>query len=188
MQFTSSRLYLATRNWPPGVISMHECFYNTGKPSSHPSHVDYIPTVFSFAVKKDTTKQHQREKRYQQLAQKRHLQTVQQEDQSLALAVDDDHNESAMDHVSLTATEDIELTNDVSTQITKDTQTTKEEKEVQTEATGRISPYGSDLVEGDDAKTKFYTGLPSWAVFMHVFTFVVAPIPRYRTGQSKMTF
>ena len=28
------------------------------------------------------------------------------------------------------------------------------------------------MLEGSDVKTKFYTGLPSWPVFLYVFTFV----------------
>lgn len=111
---------------------------------------------------KDNTKQRQREDRYQLLVEKRRLQPLQHEDQSLELTTDHDKSLDPVGHVDPTNFTTIEeLTKDVSTQTAK-------------EAEGRFGKYGSDLVEGDDAKTKFYTGLSSWGVFMHVFTFVVS--------------
>ena len=35
--------------------------------------------------------------------------------------------------------------------------------------------FGFRTIEGNDDRTKFYTGLPSWAVFLHLFLFLAAP-------------
>ena len=35
--------------------------------------------------------------------------------------------------------------------------------------------FGFKTIEGNDGRTKFYTGLPSWAVFLHLFLFLAAP-------------
>ena len=35
--------------------------------------------------------------------------------------------------------------------------------------------FGIRTIEGNDDRTKFYTGLPSWAVFLHLFLFLAAP-------------
>ena len=34
--------------------------------------------------------------------------------------------------------------------------------------------FGFRTIEGNDDRIKFYTGLPSWAVFLHLFRFLAA--------------
>ena len=35
--------------------------------------------------------------------------------------------------------------------------------------------FGFKTIEGDDKSTKFYTGLPSWPVFLHLYLFLTPP-------------
>ena len=35
--------------------------------------------------------------------------------------------------------------------------------------------FGIKTIEANDEKTKFYTGLPSWSVFLHLFLFLAPP-------------
>lgn len=37
--------------------------------------------------------------------------------------------------------------------------------------------FGVGLIEGNDATTKFYTGLPSWGMFLHVYMFLSPFVP-----------
>lgn len=41
----------------------------------------------------------------------------------------------------------------------------------------KASKFGIGMLEGDDTKTKFYTGLPTWSMFVYVFTFVSRDTP-----------
>ena len=58
---------------------------------------------------------------------------------------------------------------------------------IQTDDLPRSCKYGCDLIEGNDAATKFYTGLPTWNLFMLIFDFVAPFIPRIRKSKSKLT-
>ena len=63
----------------------------------------------------------------------------------------------------------------------------KVDVKIQTDELPRTCKYGCDLIEDNDAATKFYTGLPSWDMYMLVFNFVASYIPRVRKSRSKLT-
>lgn len=57
----------------------------------------------------------------------------------------------------------------------------KADKATQTD----LPPFGINDIKGDDHKTKFFTGLPSWEVFLHVFSLLYTFIPR-QNGNTKL--
>lgn len=46
--------------------------------------------------------------------------------------------------------------------------------------------FGFGLVEGDDKKTHYYTGLASWALFLHVFNFLSSHVKHSRRVMTPM--
>ena len=63
----------------------------------------------------------------------------------------------------------------------------KVEVGIQTDELLRTCKYGCDLIKDNDTATKFYTGLPSWDMYMLIFNFVAPYIPRIRKSRSKLT-
>ena len=63
----------------------------------------------------------------------------------------------------------------------------KVEVGVQTDELLRTCKYGCDLIKDNDTATKFYTGLPSWDMYMLIFNFVAPYIPRITKSRSKLT-
>ena len=41
---------------------------------------------------------------------------------------------------------------------------------------------GAELIKGDNTRTEFYTALPTWDVFVYVFSILVLHIPKKRTS------
>ena len=53
----------------------------------------------------------------------------------------------------------------------------KVEVGIQTDELFRSCKYGCDLIKDNDTATKFYTGLPSWDMYMLIFNFIGPCIP-----------
>lgn len=133
--------------------------------------MDYVPSVFCYSNKENIRKRQQSEDRYQLITKKRseHLsKEVESENQQ-------GNNES----------EDAEC--DESEREGSGNDIMKVEVGIQTDELPRTCKYGCDLIEGNDTATKFYTGLPSWDVYMLIFNFTAPYVPRFRKSKSKLT-
>ena len=58
-------------------------------------------------------------------------------------------------------------------------------KSVQTDLHG-LKCFGALFIEGNDSMTKFYTGLPSWDVFEHVYSILISHVPKKWSANSKL--
>ena len=50
-----------------------------------------------------------------------------------------------------------------------------------------VNSHPCDLIEGNDKKTEFYTGLPSWEVFLKVYKLLIAHAPLQKWQRSHLT-
>ena len=99
----------------------------TGEPSSDPSHVDYVPSVFCYSNKECSKKRQQSEDRYQLITQKRleHLSK-----QAAAVETDSQHGNSGSEDAECDKSEGVVM---------------KVEVGVQTDEMLRTCKYGCDV-------------------------------------------
>ena len=128
--------------------------------------MDYVPSVFCYSNKECSKKRQQSEDRYQLITQKRleHLSK-----QAAAVETDSQHGNSGSEDAECDKSEGVVM---------------KVEVGVQTDEMLRTCKYGCDVIEDNDIATKFYTGLPSWDIFMLIFNFTAPYVPRTK---SKLT-
>ena len=134
------------------------------KPSLDPSDVDYVPTIFCYSNKEASIKRKQSEKRYQLITQKRL--------EAAAISESQGSDDTCIE---------------VNTESDKEESDTNVEVGIQTDELLRTCKYGCDLIKDNDTATKFYTGLPSWDMYMLIFNFTASYIPRIRKSRSKLT-
>ena len=117
--------------------------------------MDYVPSVFCYSNKENIRKRQQSEDRYQLITKKR--------SEHLSKEVESENQQGN------NKSEDAEC--DESEREGSGNDIIKVEVGIQTDELPRTCKYGCDLIEGNDTATKFYTGLPSWDVYMLIFNF-----------------
>jgi len=173
---------------------------NLGKPSTSPSSPDYVPSIFKFN-KSTNVENHQRLQRYKRFIglkersdecnqplvanNEEHCEEVYREEsndrmkdasaQCVVQSMDQAVNTNSMD--SATSTGTVKKVNESLEKCNKEIENLQEgnlslRKEI------KILKSPSAMMQGDNTQTRFYTGLPSFAVFnklSHLFTELVCP-------------
>ena len=153
-----------------------------GRPHADPGHIDFVPSVFPNAYKK-TRKDEQSEKRYSRVLKRRFNKALNPE-------AEETHKkgESGEAGCSRTMEEEVMVATNLeaSEENERGTQTCVSGCDLEKENTElkeklKDATFSVCIIEGNSQLTTFYTGLPSWVVFLHLFNFVSPYVPPGRS-------
>lgn len=142
----------------------------TGRPSTNPEDVDYVPSIFVFSKPQCSTsilesRRERREKRKQNIIESNHQAQLAKE----AKTPKNVGVQAVSSTVSVSQQTEIIMSE-------KDTQA-----DINSKCTGACSTVNASFLMGNDLKTKFYTGLPKWSLFLHVFSLLSPHVVPSRT-------
>lgn len=167
----------------------HGFLYRTGKPHTHPSHPDYVPSVFPkvYGAKSGDYRVSDRFKRFQKrrTASTKTLSpspTPSSGDivrNNLAkVRQDAERHEAATSLIELANSniqKDQETQTDATTTCETSNGTTRNVGIQVSNDDSELLPkhkVGVSIIQGSDKLTQTFTGLPSWAMFMHLFLYL----------------
>lgn len=158
-------------------IELHGLKYKyIGHPSSDPSDVDYVPSVFAFSRPPQASTS-QRQDRMEQRQRRERAVQERRELESLELEV-------AEGLLMMTAPRSVAVQTEAkpTTSSFQQTETYTTNMQTQTTEVKAVSSGVSAVsLKENDSKVKFYTGLPAWAIFVQVFSLLSPFITPSRT-------
>ena len=162
--------------------------------------MDYVPSVFAYRPRLAETVHRQKIQRQERAARRRQLtQEQEMETQSRATAAEASMMLTTTEtHSNIGTQTPAVVDSDASTQTTGTkmmeaaTQTHQFHYFDASTQTNDICPQeptrtSAELIEGNDTKTRFYTGLLTWEVFLLIFSTLVIHIPKKRASRTGMT-
>ena len=182
------------------VVSLLASFIHStslGKPSDDPLHVDldYVPSIFVFKQNARSQSERQNEQ-HLRLQQRREKVAELEATTAAAEALVNMNVESPNVHGSATTNVSTQTVSASTVaqcvQVCTPAQAVYVQacpsiigKSVQTDLHG-LKCFGALFIEGNDSMTKFYTGLPSWDVFEHVYSILISHVPKKWSANSKL--
>lgn len=157
--------------------------------------MDYVPSVFAY---KPNTKKHVHRQKNERYLRVQHRREKAQQRKAVAEQEEAEAAAAAEALMMMGANESTSESVCVSCTVNQLTQTTLTSHEVGIQVSqvvvrkGTQTDYYKDgsfsalYIKDDDSMTKFYTGLPSWKVFEHVFSIILPHIPKTWSSRSKL--
>ena len=166
----------------------------TGRPNDDPLHVDYVPSIFAYRTNVTVHSTNQKNAHYLRMQQRRQQQIEhsQSEDraaaEALVLMAETDSG-SACDGTTQTPVVSVtsnstQASKAICKQIGIQACVSFKNQGVQTLSDNLFSAAYLEEMD-NDTMLKFYTGLPSWKVFEHVFSILLPHIPK-RWSSAKL--
>ena len=168
-------------------------FLNTGKPSAHATHPDYVPSLFSYVKRAERREDRFDRRRYRLMREKEHQEQEdkhKQEEEKRKMKdlimkqqkADEEQNRAEQIQRELKEAENRRLEAAHSLlefsvqEFTKDQSTQVEVTLAMTDSgnKGEVC-FGVSAIKGDDKATKFYTGLEKYSI--HRYTILQGPLP-----------
>ena len=168
----------------------------SGKPVEEPESVDYVPSIFSYNQHRRDNEAGRREQRRSRTDRRRQILEIaetEKENEMLAEQREKESHEAAVEGLLLLQ----QLSKvDVQTQTSPPVEDTDSLPSPVYPTTPTLlyvpvesavsRPFGSKLLEGDDERTKFYTGLTSWSIFKHLVKFLSARCPSLASVHARL--
>ena len=169
----------------------------SGKPVEEPESVNYVPSIFSYNQHRRDKEAGRREQRRSRADRRRQILEIaeaEKENEMLAEEREKESHDAAVEGLLLLQ----QLSKvDVQTQTSPPVEdsdslpspvypTTPTLLYVPVES-AVSRPFGSKLLEGDDERTKLYTGLTSWSIFKHLVKFLSARCPSLASVHARLS-
>lgn len=151
-----------------------------------PAHTDYVPSVFPDVYKKSKRKAEQSDSRFQRVQARRINKAIKEKrdkekKQAEEEARREEKNRMDLEKEVACALSDVETGKGTQTSIAGSSIEKLREENVKLKAKVDTVSFSVSIIEGNNELTAFYTGLPTWPVFCHVFSYLSPFMP---VGQS----
>ena len=167
----------------------------SGKPVEEPESVDYVPSIFSYNQHRRDNEARRREQRRSRADRRRQILEIAEAEKENEMLAEQREKESHMRQLWKLLQQLSRV--DIQTQTSPPVEdidslpspvypTTPTLLNVPVES-AVLRPFGSKLLEGDDERTKFYTGLTSWSIFKHLVKFLSARCPSLLSVHARLS-